>query len=164
MNKLKIFLFLFFIISISYAQVPSQLNQAPANPNNQNQQQTNPGEAQTGNTRGVTSAPTPVSTLKAINYEKIKVRYHYAREGEISTAQHLLDIIKMLKTKITTFKGMDFNKEFTTKFIAQKKFELGEVIYDCFVDTEPTGLETRRIDKLEEAKHKVEELIESNAK
>jgi len=50
-------------------------------------------------------------------------------------------------------------------YIAQKKFELGDIIYDGFVDAEPTGLETRRIDKLEEAKHRSEmseaELLEN---
>lgn len=50
-------------------------------------------------------------------------------------------------------------------YIAQKKLEFGEIIYDCFVDAEPTGLEARRSNRLEEAKQKNEmdetELLEN---
>lgn len=39
-------------------------------------------------------------------------------------------------------------------YIAQKKHELGELIYSCFVDEEPSALEERRINRLEDAKQK----------
>ncbi|MBY0110930.1 hypothetical protein K2Y00_02925 [Patescibacteria group bacterium] len=50
-------------------------------------------------------------------------------------------------------------------YVAQKKYELGELIYDFFVEPEPTGLESRRTEKLQEAKQKhdmsEEELLEN---
>lgn len=41
-------------------------------------------------------------------------------------------------------------------YIAQKKFEYGQVIYDCFVDEEPDEWENRRKNKLEDAKQQTE--------
>src|SRR3989344_7923424 len=41
-------------------------------------------------------------------------------------------------------------------YIAQKKLEFGETIYDCFVEAEPNGHEARRITRLEEAKQRME--------
>lgn len=50
-------------------------------------------------------------------------------------------------------------------YIAQKKFELGEMIYDFFLEAMPTGQEVKRIGRLEEAKQQSEmnetELLEN---